>query len=207
VYILSNLGALGLIQQNLSLVLSGSSHARNFQFLAEFILVWDSVVGKVVAGSDVLEDHAVLSVDAFAVAILSLATSGLDSPDGIVCFSVVDTNFLVARVASESHRGKRQRIQVQFLVAEAGMSADTHVLAILNRLVGTIVSMFNSEDGASACSLIVASSSHSIGVAGDHLLIGVSHKHGIGAAGAQHDIVTRLKIAIFSVSEGCLLSL
>jgi len=118
VNVLSNLGTLGLVEENLGFVLGCLCEAGDLQFSAEFILIFDMVVGKVVRCSNMFKDNLVSSINLSSCDILSHAGTGLNSPHGVVSLFVIHADFLVAGVASKSHGGKGQRVKVEFSFAK-----------------------------------------------------------------------------------------
>ena len=201
VNILSNLGALGFVEKDLGLGFGGLAHARDFHLGAEGVLVRNLFVGQVVSGGNVFENNAIFSADGLTLSVLSNAACGLDSPHGVVSLAMVSGNFLVAGVASESHRSKGQRVQIHFIVAELRVSAKTYVLAVSDLIVFAFVAVFNLKDGAAGGSIAVDSGSHSTRVAGDHLIVGVDHEHALGAVRLKHDAVAGVEAAVSSVGK------
>jgi hypothetical protein len=71
VNVLSNLGALRLVEKDLGLGFGGLAHARDFHLGAERILVSNLLVGQVVSGGNMLKNNAVLSADGLSLSVLS----------------------------------------------------------------------------------------------------------------------------------------
>lgn len=200
-HIFSDLSALRFVKQNLGLVFGCSCHAGNFQLCAKLILISNVVIREVVAGGGVLQKHCVFNVNGLALAVLSAAGSGLNSPHSVVCLLVIDADFLVSAEAGEGHWSQRQGVKVQFTLAQVSIRAQSNVLAVSDNAIAAVISMLESENTARTGTSLCGAGGHSEGIGGDHLFIWVGNHESISVAAAELNVVSGAEGAILSVGK------
>lgn len=93
-----------------------------------------------------LKNNGVVGADWLTLNVLTHTTRGLNSPIGIVGLPMVDRDFLVARVACESHRSHRQTVQVKLSVTKLGQGAESDVLSVSDLFICAVVCVLEDED-------------------------------------------------------------
>jgi hypothetical protein len=203
VNVLTNLVSVVFVGQNLGLALGSFVKSRNFSLASETILVDYFIVRQILAGSDVLENDNIASVDGLALLILTNAVSGLDSPHSVVGHFASDWNLLVAGEASVHHRSDRQALKVQGLFHHDTGGADSDVLTVADTVVGgaILAGLLNDKDGAGDGANVLLGGSHGVSFLGaNNSVPDVGDEPSLGLDSLNHDLIVEFEVTIGAAS-------
>ena len=95
VHVFSDLSALDFVEEKVCLLSGVHRSAADFQLAAEFILVLDVVVRKIIASGCVFENDSCVCTHSIASLRFSAAIRWVNAPHGVVSLSVVNAYLLV----------------------------------------------------------------------------------------------------------------
>jgi hypothetical protein len=134
--VLTHLGALVLVSEDLGLRFGGGTESGHFVFNTELVAIVNLVSVEVLVGGTVVQKDGLTSTEHFTLTVLEVSVGGLNDPHSVVHFLVNEADLLVAGEAGESEWGDGDTVEVEGLVHDLSVGRDADFLAEMNAIIG-----------------------------------------------------------------------
>jgi len=134
--VLTHLGTLVLVGEDLGLGFGGGAEGGHFVFNTELVAIVNLIGVEVLVGGAVVQKDGLAGTENFTLTVLEVSVGGLNDPHSVVHFLVNQADLLVAGEAGESERGDGNTVEVQGLVHDLSVGSDADFLAEMNAIIG-----------------------------------------------------------------------